>query len=320
MTKKTKGSVVTIGTFDGVHRGHQKLLRKTARLAKEEGLGSKVFTFTAPPKVMLNGKSRSILIPFPQKVHLLNEFVDQVIVADFEKIKDFSPEKFVHKILIETLHVSHVVIGHDWQFGRGKSGTAEGLEKIGGNHFTTHILDPLLDSGLPVSSTRIRKNLSKGEIERATDLLGRHPTLYGRIVKGEKIGTEMGFPTANLCIGKNILIPKHGIYAARTRVQGEIYPGALYIGNRPTFDGEQLRVEVHLLTEKDVEIYGTEMEVELIHYLREDREFSDREKLAKQIEKDVNKIKDILEIDSINRPKNSYIAADKGGPKVGDGD
>lgn len=310
MNEGHQNSSVAIGSFDGVHIGHQKLLRKTVKLAEEEKLLSKVFTFTAPPKIMLNGPDRSIILPFSKKVELLSKFVDQVIVADFERIKDLNPRQFVKRILIDRLQASRVVVGHDWRFGQDKAGSAAQLKKLGKDHFHTRILDPVTESGKPVSSTRIRNRLKEGEIQKAANLLGRPPALYGRVDRGNKIGSEIGFPTANLSISKRILIPKDGVYAAAAKVQEETYSGALYIGNRPTFEDQERTIEIHLLTEEDIDVYGTEMEVFLAGYLREQREFSNREELASQIKRDIETIEEILESEKFHlQIENSHLSS-----------
>ncbi len=295
MNERTPKSAVTIGTFDGVHRGHQKLLGRTAELAEGKGVKSKVFTFTAPPRKLMNGVKRSLLLPFSKKIELLNRVVDQVIVADFEKIKELNPGQFVENALIDKMNASHVVVGHDWRFGHNESGSADLLKRLGRGRFKTHIMEPVEEFSKPISSTRIRQNLREGNINRSRKLLGRSPALYGEVVEGRKVGAELGFPTANVSVSRKILIPKNGIYASIVKAREEFYRGALYIGDRPTFEEEEPAIEVHLLTEKDLDLYGAEMEIHLIEYVREQEKFSDRELLAEQIKKDKKEIRKILD-------------------------
>jgi len=290
--------VLTIGTFDGVHRGHQMLLEETRRIAEERDLESAAYTYDIPPKRYLGDQGPSILMEPDIKVRHLKEYVERIILGDFLKVKDYSPEEFVEKVLVDRLKVDAVVIGTDWRFGRNRSGSYQDLEALGNGRFSVHPMDQLEVDGSPVSSTRIREALSQGNVTVAKKLLGRYPEYSGRVVRGHGVGSKLGFPTANLNIDDRIVLPKKGSYAALVEVEGELIKGAVHIGNRPTFDNEDgHRLEVHLIDFAG-DLYEKRLDVQLIKYLDSNREYGDSEKLERAIDSYIKEAKRVLEEES----------------------
>ena len=289
-------TVVTIGTFDGVHRGHQALLQRARGRARERGLQSTALTFRRPPQNYL-GNPKPLLMPPEKKIELLGRFVERVVVLDFPAVQDWTPRAFVEGVLLRDLHAQVVVVGEDFRFGKARSGDAETLRKLGKElGFSVEVVEAVTVDGEVVSSTAIRRALRAGEVERATKLLGRPPQLWGRVVPGSGRGRKLGFPTANLSIDPEVLVPAEGIYAAWALFQGEKHPGALYIGCRPTLgEGEALSVEVYILgLHEKASLYDVELEVQLLTRIREDRRFDSLEALKAQIARDVARTREFF--------------------------
>jgi riboflavin kinase/FMN adenylyltransferase len=285
---------LTIGTFDGVHRGHQTLLEETKSIAKERGLKSAAYTYDIPPKRYLGDEGPSILMEPDIKVKHLREYVDRIILGDFLKVKDYSPEEFVEKVLVDRLKVDAVVIGTDWRFGRNRSGSYRDLESLGGGRFSVHPKQQLKVDGKAVSSTWIRKALGQGNVAVAKKLLGRYPEYSGRVVRGHGVGSELGFPTANLNIDDRVVLPKRGSYAALAEVNGELFKGAVHIGSRPTFDNEDgHRLEVHLI-DFEGDLYEKRLDVQLIKYLEGNKKYGDSEDLEKAIDNYIKEARRVL--------------------------
>jgi len=282
-------TVVTLGTFDGVHRGHQALLQRARGRARERGLESTALTFRRPPQNYL-GNPKPLLMPPEKKIELLGRFVERVVVLDFPTVQHWTPREFVEGVLLRDLHAEVVVVGEDFRFGKARSGDTTTLRELGEElGFSVEVVEAVTVDGEVVSSTAIRRALRAGEVERAAKLLGRPPQLWGRVVPGSGQGRKLGFHTANLSLDPEVLVPAEGIYAAWALFQGEKRPGALYIGRRPTLGGcSALSVEVHILgLDEKASLYGLEVEVQLLTRLREDRLFSSWEELRRQIARDV---------------------------------
>jgi riboflavin kinase/FMN adenylyltransferase len=300
---RSQQTVVTIGTFDGVHLGHQALLRRAQQLARARGLLSVALTFERPPQNYL-GQPKPLLIPPDKKIAILKQFIDHVEVLSFPEVQALTPQEFAARILRSELSAVVVVIGEDFRFGRDRQGDAQALQTLG---FDVEVVLSVTVDDEVVSSTAIRRALRQGDIERAHRLLGRPPQLWGRVVRGSGRGRLLGFPTANLAIDPELAVPAEGIYAAWARFDGETRPGALYIGRKPTFGGTQLSVEIYLLenleevsrgstelSEGPLELYGQEMEVQLLARIRGDRRFETIEDLRRQIEADVEAVRALL--------------------------
>ncbi len=296
-------TVVTIGTFDGVHLGHQALLRRAQQLARTRGLLSCALTFERPPQNYL-GQPKPLLLPPDKKIAMLKQFIDRVEVLSFPEVQALTPQEFAERILRSELSATALVIGENFRFGRDRQGDAQTLQALG---FDVEVVRSVTVDDEVVSSTAIRRALRRGDIERAHRLLGRPPQLWGRVIRGSGQGRLLGFPTANLAVDPELIVPAEGIYAAWARFDGETRPGALYIGHKPTFGGTQLSVEIHLLEDfnrasKDptepgegpFELYGKEIEVQLLARIRGDRHFETVEALRRQIEADVEAVRALL--------------------------
>lgn len=281
----SQAAAITLGTFDGLHLGHQALLQRTVEIAREGGLDSLVFTFPQPPQNYL-GQRKKLILPLEYKIRLLAEQVDRVVIADFNNVKDMSPGEF-SRLLKRKLKAAVVVVGANYRFGRGRSGNLQSLIREGMKlDFQVEALPPVEVDGEIVSSTAVRRAVRAGDIDKAIKFLGYPPLLVGVVVQGEGRGRELGFPTANLSIDDNLGTPDQGIFAAQISYKGKAENGVLYTGYRPTFNGKQKSYEVHILNEVE-ELYGVELEVHLLKKLRGDLEFDNPLSLQRQIERDV---------------------------------
>jgi riboflavin kinase/FMN adenylyltransferase len=282
-----RGTVVALGTFDGLHLGHRLLLGRARALAKEKGLKSAALTFLKPPGSYL-GRGKRLLLPPELKLKLLEEEVDLVVVADFPKLRGLRPEEFT-RLLAARLRPAYVVVGEDYRFGRDREGDAALLRELGeAQGFQVEALPRLAIAGRPVSSTAVREAIQAGKIEEARALLGYPPLLVGPVVRGEGRGQKLGFPTANLRLSEELVTPPDGVYAVEVKLAKASLqlPGLLYIGRRPTFDGKERSYEVYIL-DFSGELYGEELQLSLLRRLRGDLEFPDPQALQRQIELDL---------------------------------
>lgn len=281
------GSVVTVGTFDGVHLGHQAVLRRVSELGRERALEPVAYTFPIPPRLAGARGEADLLLPFDVKRILLLREVDRVEAASFEEVRALPAEGFVESVLIRRLDARLVVVGEGFRFGRGREGDLPLLCRLGqGWGLDVVAVPPVLVGGEPVSSTRIRSLLRAGDIEAASALLGRPPLLLGEVVSGDGIGRMLGFPTANLALGSSVLWPADGVYLAQVSWNGRASPGLLYLGTRPTLSGAARRCEVHLLDDPAGDLIGAVLEVQILSRIRIDRRFPSVEALREQMERD----------------------------------
>ena len=296
------GTVVTVGTFDGVHRGHWKVLQAIRRRASETGRRSVLLTFHPHPLFIVRPEHAPPVLttPVEKKEILAESGLDYAIFLSFTPVLSrYSPRRFVEEILVQRLGVEELVIGYDHGFGRGRSGDVDTLREIGAElSFAVDVVPPVEADGEPVSSTRIRKALEEGDVERARTSLGRPYSFRGLVVRGDGRGRTLGFPTANLVVASSEkLIPPPGIYAVRGLLRRGAYPGALHVGPRPTFRGSPPTIELHLL-DFDGDLYGEEVRVDFIRYLREVRPFATVEALVGQMKDDVEVARQVLERDA----------------------
>ncbi len=297
-----RGTVVTVGTFDGVHRGHWAVLQEIRRRAEDSGRRSVLVTFHPHPLRIVRPESAPPLLTTPtEKKEILAESgLDYAIFLTFSAaLSRYAPRRFVEEILLERVGMQELVIGYDHGFGRGRAGDVETLRRIGEElGFRVDVVPPVYAGGEPVSSTRIRRALLRGDVAGARAGLGRPYSLRGIVVRGDGRGRTLGFPTANLSVqadGK--LIPPSGIYAVRAGSRVGILGGALHVGPRPTFRGSPPTIELHLL-DFDGDLYGLEMRVEFIRFLREVQPFSSVRALVEQLREDVARAREVLEEDA----------------------
>lgn len=288
-------TALTIGTFDGVHRGHQALLRRARDYARSQGFESAALTFRRPPQNEL-GHPKPLLLPPDEKLSLLADHVDRVGVLDFQTVRYLTPEAFVGEILHGTYDARFIVTGSDFKFGRDRSGDVDTLRALGASYgMGVEVVEPVDADGRPISSTAIRQLLREGNVRDAADLLGRSPRLVGRVVSGAGEGKRIGYPTANLNVDPEVLLPADGIYAAWTHMTDDgRYPSALYVGKRPTYNAQERSVEVHLLAPPERMLNDLTLRVELVDRVRADEKFDSVEALKAQIATDIGDVRRIL--------------------------
>lgn len=281
---------VAVGVFDGLHRGHLALFKRA--LARAEGRRCVAVSFDPHPDVVLAREFKALapLTPLPEKQALLAALGVELHVVPFTReLASLSPEDFVAEHLVGPFAPTWMVVGEDFALGKGRVGNVERLGRIGANAGFQVEAVPLLSSGgAAVTSTRIRALLAEGRVAEAGEVLGRRYGLLGSVVHGDKIGRTLGFPTANLRLHDEKLVPAHGIYAVRARLAGETEwrPAAMSVGVRPTFGGQVRTLEVHLL-DWDGDLYGQDVEVAFVDYLRPELRFDSREALIMAMERDV---------------------------------
>ena len=295
-----KGAAVAIGAFDGVHRGHQRVIAGAAAAAGALKAPLGVVTFEPHPRRWFAPETPwfRLMTPDQQNRALEGLGVDLLYRLPFDaEMVAMSPEDFVRRVLVEGLGVRHVSVGPDFTYGKGRSGTVEQLSAFGGEFgFGVTVASLLFDEGEKCASTAIRAALKAGKPERANALLGRPYAIEGVVVHGDHLGRKIGFPTANISLEDYIRL-QHGIYAARTRLaDGREIPGVAYIGARPTVNGVDERLEVNLF-DFDEDLYGQTLETDLVAYIRGDVKFDGLEALTAQIAKDCAEARKILQGD-----------------------
>ena len=293
-----RGTVVTVGTFDGVHLGHRAVLEEIRDRASATGRRAVLLTFHPHPLRIVRPEATPPLLTTPvEKKEILAETgLDYAVFLAFSPaLSRYSPRRFVEEILVGRLRVDELVIGHDHGFGRGRAGDVTLLREIGTElGFAVDVVEPVLIEGAAVSSSLIRQAVSEGRLEAARTRLGRPYSARGVVVRGEQRGRELGFPTANLSIdATEKLLPPSGIYAVRGVLKRGVFPGALHLGPRPTFQGSPPSIELYLL-DFDGEIYGEEVRVDFIRFLRPVRAFGSVASLVRQMELDVAEVRRAL--------------------------
>jgi riboflavin kinase/FMN adenylyltransferase len=292
------GAVVTIGNFDGVHLGHQALLKKTTERARELNTTSLVIIFEPQPfEFFAREKTAPRLTRWREKFCLLADYgVDAVLVIRFNKqFASLTPDQFVQQILKDALQAKHVIVGDDFQFGRGREGDFNFLQTAGTRAgFSVENMPSVMLDGERVSSTRVRKALADSQHELVERLLGRPYAMKGRVVYGDKRGRAMGFPTANIYLHRSVT-PVQGVYVVRMHgVNGKSLPGVANVGIRPTIGGTRSLLEVHLF-DFEREIYGQHVKVEFCTKLRDEQRYPSLDLLIEQIFKDAKQARNYFE-------------------------
>ncbi len=296
-----RGAVATVGTFDGVHLGHWAVLQEIRARAEATGRRSVLVTFDPHPLRIVRPEHAPLLLttPVEKKEILAESGLDWAVFISFtEALSRYEPRRFVEEILVGRLGVEELVIGYDHGFGRDRQGDPSTLQAIGRElGFSVDIVPPVSAEGEAVSSSRIRTLLLQGDVRGARVGLGRPYSIRGVVVRGEGRGRGLGFPTANLRLAeRDKLVPPQGIYAVRGVLRSGTWPGALHLGPRPTFKGSPPSVELHLL-DFDGDIYGEEVRVDFVEYLRGVEPFDSVEALVRQISQDVEAARRALEVD-----------------------
>jgi riboflavin kinase/FMN adenylyltransferase len=300
--------VAAIGFFDGIHRGHSRIIEMCVKRASEINGKSLIFTFDKPPMNIITGKLyKRLIINFGDKFNLIEKMgVDYILVAKFSKeFANMAPVDFCRDILAGVINVKELFIGEDFRFGRNASGDVSFIEDFfSGSEVTVNRIPILEINGTAVSSTAIRDFYNKGNIDNIISFLGRAPSVKGRVVSGESIGRELGFPTANIVVFEKYIIPKDGVYVGYVELVGS---GSKYgklnavinVGINPTFDGTHKRIESHII-DFDEDIYNREIEVFFIKRLRDEVRFKNKNDLIEQIKTDISTAKEYFKKESVN--------------------
>lgn len=297
------GHALTIGVYDGVHLGHQSVVRATQRAARRLGLRSAVVTFDPHPAYVLRPESAPpLLTDLDQKLDLLAGMgLDTVVVVPFDAERaSETAEGFVERVVVNGLGAKAVVVGADFHFGKGRLGNVDLLRELGSHHgFEVEGVELLAvggGSGPAVSSTAIRRALAEGDVATVSTMLGRNHEIRGPVVTGDRRGRSIGFPTANVAVARNIALPADGVYAAwYVRADGSRWPAAVNLGKRPTFyrDAEHSLLEAHLIG-FDGDLYGEAARVQFVALLRSEQRFDGIEALAEQLQRDVAAATELL--------------------------
>ncbi len=293
-----KNTVLTVGTFDGVHHGHQKLIQRLNNRAKDIDGESLIVTFHPHPRIVVQTEPNiQLLNTIDEKIELLTQYGVQnlVIVAFNRNFSNQSPEKYINDFLVRNFSPKIIVIGYNHQFGKNRAGNINLLNEYAKtNAYSVEEISKQQIEDMSVSSTKIRQYLTKGQIEKANELLGHPYTLKGIVIKGEQIGATIGFPTANLQIEEPAkLIPNEGIYAVLVKRNETLKQGMLYIGNRPTLQGKNRSIEVNIFDFKD-DLYGETLKIYFIKKIREDQYFVSIEKMIEAMHQDKIEALDVL--------------------------
>lgn len=289
--------IFTLGMFDGVHVGHQSVLNFLNKIAVENGGETALMTFNPHPRFVLQPDTDLKLITtLEEKEELLERFglqnlYIQDFTVDFSKLTAF---EFVRDVLVKELNIDVLVIGYDHQFGKNRDGDFEQLQQFSEMFdFKLFRLPSVHSSEITISSTKIRNQIAEGNIQKANEWLGYEFFMDGKVIYGNQLGRTLGFPTANIGIDSRKITPKNGVYRVKTQVQGQWYNGMMNIGNRPTVDGKNIQLEVHIF-DFDQNIYGETIRVQFQEFLREEQKFDNIDALKNQLNLDKKKCLSIV--------------------------
>ena len=286
----TKPTIVTIGTFDGVHLGHQKIVAQITKNAHALNCESLVLTFFPHPRMVLQeGTEMKQLNTLNEKIALLDNLgIDNLVVHPFDKeFSRLTAEEFVKKVLVDVFKIKKIIIGHDHRFGRNRTATIDDLINFGETYgFEVEQISAKEINEVSISSTKIRNALLEGNIELATNFLGYDYSLTGIIIKGKQLGRTIGYPTANITIEEDYkLIPNNGVYIAKSVLNGKTVFGMMNIGTRPTVDGTKQTIEINFFDFKQ-DLYGQKITISLLHRMRSEQKFESIDALKNQLGKD----------------------------------
>jgi riboflavin kinase/FMN adenylyltransferase len=288
--KSTKKTILTLGTFDGVHVGHQKIIQKLIQNASDYNCESLILTFFPHPRMVLQeGSDIKLLNTIDEKSILLKKMgLDNLIIHPFDKeFSRLTAEEFVKTILVDSLNIEKIIIGYDHRFGRNRSATIDDLILYGNEYnFEVEQISAQEIDSVSISSTKIRNAILDGNIALANEYLGYKYIINGTVIKGKQLGRTIGFPTANLKIEEDYkLIPKNGVYIVKSNINQKTVFGVMNIGTNPTVNGEELSLEVHFI-DFDVDLYNSKIEISVLERIRDEQKFDSIELLKLQIQKD----------------------------------
>jgi riboflavin kinase/FMN adenylyltransferase len=295
-----KSACLALGFFDGVHPGHEVVIRKAVERAHDLGATPAVVTFKEHPRSLTLGKSPPLLTLIDQRLELFEELgVEAALVLSFtEELCRLDPEDYVRSVLVECMGAKSLSVGFNHRFGRNRVGDPELLRELGLKFgYDVHVAPEIIIDGAPVSSSRIREAITHGKVEQATTLLARPYAMAGEIEHGDGRGKTIGFPTANINVPEEQVMPEIGVYTAAVRMpDGTRLPAVVNIGRRPTFgDNKPVTTEVHVL-DYDKDLYGQQLSIELLHYIRSEKKFSGIDELKKQITLDCDSARQFFSI------------------------
>lgn len=288
--KPLQPTIITIGTFDGVHLGHQSILKKLAE-AKENGIyETLLLTFFPHPRMVLQqDTSIKLLNTIEEKAELLDKFgIDNLIIHPFDAaFSNLSAEEFVKEILVDKLNIHKIIIGHDHRFGKNRTADINDLVSFGKKYgFEVEQISAQEIDEIAISSTKIRKALLEGDIQLANQYLGYSYFISGKVIDGKKIGRTIGFPTANIEVKENYkLLPKNGVYIVSSQINNTMYYGMMNIGHNPTLGKNEQSIEVHFF-ELNEDIYNKNLEISFLEHIRDEKKFNSITELQSQLEKD----------------------------------
>ena len=285
-----KKTIVTIGTFDGVHLGHAAILKKLTQNTQNETFESTVLTFFPHPRMVLQGKSDlKLLNTINEKIELLEKIgIDNLIIHPFdEKFAELNAEAFVSTILVDHLLVQKIIIGYDHRFGKNRTANIDDLISFGAQYgFEVEQISAQEIDEISISSTKIRTALEEGDIQLANEYLGYSYFLSGTVVKGKQLGRTIGFPTANISLEEDYkLVPQNGVYVVQAEIDCKTIYGMMNIGFNPTVQGKQKTIEVHFF-DFEADIYNRKIQVAILQRIRSEKKFKSIELLTKQLDED----------------------------------
>ncbi len=293
-----KPSAIALGSFDGIHYGHQVLIKNMVEEAEKEGLVSSVFSFSNHPRDLIPGKEKvkSILDKREKEEIIEGLNVDTLVAIPFTKeIMELSPRDFVETLLVKGLNAKFLFCGFNYRFGYKAEGTPEVLDELGKEFgFEVTVIPTVKIDGNNVSSTMIRTLIAGGQVEKCPMYMGRYYSIGGEVVVGNRLGRKLGFPTSNLIIDESMVTPPNGVYATYCLYNGKRYPSVTNLGVKPTVGNYEKSVETHIF-DFDKELYGSKIKVEFLKKLRDEVKFDDYEELANQIERDVREAREYFE-------------------------
>ena len=297
--QRSDKTIVTVGTFDGVHRGHQILLDILKHRANESGGRSLLITFDPHPRqVVFKGGDIRLLTPIDEKLRILESLgIDEVFIINFTlEFSELDAEAFFTRYIIEGTGIDEIIVGYDHRFGKGRTGDENFIRKLAEKFgFKVTYVEAVMQNQTNISSTQVRKLLAEGNVKAAAELLGRDYEIFGEVIHGDKRGRELGYPTANLeCDSDNKLLPANGVYAVMVELDGNNFKGVLNVGRRPTFNLKDLAVEVHLIDFAGHDLYGKTLRVKFIDRIRGEMRFIAKSDLVEQIQKDKDTAQAIL--------------------------
>lgn len=284
-----QNTALTLGKFDGVHRGHRKLISRIHEIAREKDWNTAVFTFDVAPQVFMGARPQKMLMTNKERAEIMRELnVDTLVECPFtDELRSMEAEDFVREIIVGHLHAKAVVVGTDFHFGKNRGGSPEFLESVSGKYgFDTFVIEKEKDGDRDISSTYIREELAKGNIRKVGELLGYPYFITGLILHGRRLGRTLGFPTINQIPEPQKMLPPNGVYFSRTLVGGRMYQGITNIGTKPTVNGDALGVETYLF-DCSLDLYDQNARVELLEYRRPEVRFSSVSELKAQVDRDI---------------------------------